>query len=48
MDFIHVHSLHTPAPIALRLLNRTEKLVIIDHGFWLRFGNQCDLYLLVN
>ena len=46
VDFIHVHSLHNPAPIALALLNRTEKVVITDHGFWLRFGFQSNQKIL--
>lgn len=33
-DFVHIHSLHNPAPYALNLLRYKQKIIITDHGFW--------------
>lgn len=37
-DFVHIHSLHNPAPIALGILNYRKPIIITDHGFWQHEG----------
>jgi glycosyltransferase involved in cell wall biosynthesis len=32
-DFIHVHHLHNPAPIALALLRYDKRIIVTNHGF---------------
>lgn len=45
-DFIHVHSLHNPAGVALSLLDWQGNWVVTDHGFWLTPYNRKQLALL--
>lgn len=47
-DFIHVHSLYNPAPIALRYLKYQKNIIVTDHGFWLSpdYMNDRKSYLL--
>jgi glycosyltransferase involved in cell wall biosynthesis len=33
-DFIHIHSLHNPAAIAVKYLNYKGQIIITDHGFY--------------
>jgi glycosyltransferase involved in cell wall biosynthesis len=45
-DFIHVHSLHNPAGVALSLLGWQGNRIVTDHGFWLTLYNRKQLTLL--
>ncbi len=35
-DFIHIHSLYNPAAIALYYLKYDKRIIITDHGFWVK------------
>jgi glycosyltransferase involved in cell wall biosynthesis len=33
-DFVHIHSLHNPAPVALDIVKYKRPIIITEHGFW--------------
>lgn len=34
VDFVHIHSLHNPATIALDIINYKGRIIVTDHGFF--------------